>query len=751
MPLPDMRGRRARIALVLAILTSAALATVMLFGRLDPGRKVGPDLLNELVGGVLIGIGGAVLKWVYEWACRRRPPPPVPDVAVAKTALAGLVNRQWREEARIRALGDPEPIPVAWNLTSKHALMDHPSLIAVEELSFSGCAGDVRRLAGQFRRLRCRRLVIAGGPGMGKTTLAVQLLLELIATRTDDEPVPVLLSVAGWDTGRHPRLHEWLGARLAADYPALCAAEYGGAGTPAALAGQGHVLPVLDGLDELPPPARAQVITALNGSLTDRDQVILTSRTSEFAAAVRSAGAVLTAAAVIVPAVLTPSAAAAYLRDCLPPVPAHDWSEVLAAVRSGSAPGLSAVAGTPLGLWLLRMVYVVPNADPTPLLGGLGADAKVLRAGLLDRLVGTLIRARPPTGERSDLFRPRRAWNPAQAYTWLGDVAVLLTRDGTRDLAWWRLARQAASPAVRRRLQAVAGLAAGAVSWSAFTAWLAATGPGAPLVRASVLASVFVVAFALGAGRWFHETPGFAEVRLRRLVRVPVRGIVGGLVIWAVTVLVAGGAWVLLEGAPGRTPWGRSVLVLTEAVFYLGLMVGLAAMLVPWVRQVEHPTSLVAASTPASVWAADRNLTLVRTIVLTGGFGAAFGLLLWRVAGDPADVLGAGLALGLTGGPAAALLFGHHHAWLACVLLLRTRATSLPVRLIPFLDDMHRLGLLRTTGPVYQFRHAELHDHLAAAAGLRRGLSPGHRVHPRDGSRPKTRIVIARSLHDSGR
>ncbi|GAT65838.1 NTPase [Planomonospora sphaerica] len=85
------------------------------------------------------------------------------------------------------------------------------------------------------------------------------------------------------------------------------------------------------------------------------------------------------------------------------------------------------------------------------------------------------------------------------------------------------------------------------------------------------------------------------------------------------------------------------------------------------------------------------------------------------------------------------------------MLLLRTRATSLPVRLIPFLDDMHRLGLLRTTGPVYQFRHAELHDHLAAAAGLRRGLPPGHRMHPRDGSRPKTRIVIARSLHDSGR
>lgn len=33
---------------------------------------------------------------------------------------------------------------------------------------------------------------------------------------------------------------------------------------------------------------------------------------------------------------------------------------------------------------------------------------------------------------------------------------------------------------------------------------------------------------------------------------------------------------------------------------------------------------------------------------------------------------------------------------------------------MPFLDDMHRLGLLRAVGPLYQFRHAEIQDHLAA-------------------------------------
>jgi hypothetical protein len=40
----------------------------------------------------------------------------------------------------------------------------------------------------------------------------------------------------------------------------------------------------------------------------------------------------------------------------------------------------------------------------------------------------------------------------------------------------------------------------------------------------------------------------------------------------------------------------------------------------------------------------------------------------------------------------------------------------LPNDPIAFLDDAHRLGLLRTIGPVYQFRHAEFQDHLALAS-----------------------------------
>ena len=44
---------------------------------------------------------------------------------------------------------------------------------------------------------------------------------------------------------------------------------------------------------------------------------------------------------------------------------------------------------------------------------------------------------------------------------------------------------------------------------------------------------------------------------------------------------------------------------------------------------------------------------------------------------------------------------------------------------MPFLDDCHSLGLLRAVGPIYQFRHAELQDHLAATYQVSTERRPG--------------------------
>lgn len=62
-----------------------------------------------------------------------------------------------------------------------------------------------------------------------------------------------------------------------------------------------------------------------------------------------------------------------------------------------------------------------------------------------------------------------------------------------------------------------------------------------------------------------------------------------------------------------------------------------------------------------------------------------------------------------------AVFLGNHHGWLAylaATTMLAARG-QLPHGLLAFLDDAQRLGLLRTVGPVYQFRHADLQNHLA--------------------------------------
>ncbi|MEV6298427.1 NACHT domain-containing protein [Actinoplanes sp. NPDC051861] len=58
---------------------------------------------------------------------------------------------------------------------------------------------------------------------------------------------------------------------------------------------------------------------------------------------------------------------------------------------------------------------------------------------------------------------------------------------------------------------------------------------------------------------------------------------------------------------------------------------------------------------------------------------------------------------------------GHSRVWWSTWMATRWHAARghLPDDPIVFLDDAHRLGLLRTIGPVYQFRHAEFQEHLA--------------------------------------
>ncbi len=123
-------------------------------------------------------------------------------------------------------------------------------------------------------------LLILGAPGSGKTTLLLKLAAELLERAKDEDahPIPVVFNLASWAKQRSP-LTEWLVDELADVYD-----------VPHNI-GQGwvdndHVLPLLDGLDEVAEVHREGCVEAIN---TFREHyglvpVVVCSRTAEHAA-----------------------------------------------------------------------------------------------------------------------------------------------------------------------------------------------------------------------------------------------------------------------------------------------------------------------------------------------------------------------------------------------------------------------------------------------------------------------------------
>jgi hypothetical protein len=83
------------------------------------------------------------------------------------------------------------------------------------------------------------------------------------------------------------------------------------------------------------------------------------------------------------------------------------------------------------------------------------------------------------------------------------------------------------------------------------------------------------------------------------------------------------------------------------------------------------------------------------------------------------DGVGAGVRNGITGtvlATVAAAVFTSN-IWASSLAMAQlARRWRTPVRLMSFLDDARERNVLRTVGPVYQFRHARLQDRLAGPA-----------------------------------
>ncbi|MBY8844616.1 NACHT domain-containing NTPase [Streptomyces sp. SP2-10] len=333
--------------------------------------------------------------------------------------LATAVQEQWQAEWRLRRLQDPYPFQVQWS-TAEAWLADLP------DNGSPAVAPDPRMesISSAFDSVPSRRLVVLGEPGSGKSVLAIRFTLERLAHRGAGDPVPVVFPLSGWQPERE-RLRDWMAAHLRATYP--------GAPWTKKLLEAGLVLPVLDGLDELPQSSWGAALNRLNAELAAGEPVLLTCRTAAYVKAVES-GDVLTAAAVVELRPLTFEAASAYLVRTARPVRGSGgqrvtrWDPVLAQLRAHpNRPVCQAVRqalGTPLMVAMARAVYGETANDPAELLEDRFADPVVLERHLLDAYVPAAF-ADSPHAER--------------AHGWLRYLAGHMHRLTTQQLAWWQL------------------------------------------------------------------------------------------------------------------------------------------------------------------------------------------------------------------------------------------------------------------------------------------------------------------------
>lgn len=248
--------RRQRLALILVTLSLGLGAPVSVASNQvanDPRlhRYAHWAIPVFLIGSALTFVAGVVLYMLDRPAEGFLPPSPMEGTN--RERMLGRVRRQI-EDLLWRLPGEPSPIELGQ--TGRPDLVAAGRPLFVERLERLTQPLSIRRVFG----IADEALLILGAPGAGKSQLLAELARDLLkrAERNPTLPIPVIVNLASWATHRHSALAEWLIEELADRYQ-----------VPRRLGqswlNNGQLMPLLDGLDQMPFTHQLACVTAING------------------------------------------------------------------------------------------------------------------------------------------------------------------------------------------------------------------------------------------------------------------------------------------------------------------------------------------------------------------------------------------------------------------------------------------------------------------------------------------------------
>ncbi|WP_213012079.1 hypothetical protein [Paractinoplanes toevensis] len=687
-----MKSGRRTLIVVAAAACLAALVWMFRGGTVDEGLVGGANVIGGVAGAVAL-----IVALVAFWPGKGTAAVALPEKQLrdAEAYLSAETLRHWRQLAKDRRITTPSPATVRWSWAGADVAVP-PVQLGAADLLTEGVVTRLRQDLYESMPVPGPRIVLLGGPGAGKTTAMMLLLIDVLGNRPvgSEEPVPVWLTLGSWDP--ETSLLDWAATVLTRDYPGLAATAFGGPGVVAALIRVGRVALFLDGLDEMPDTVRGRALAAI-----DRDsigmRVVLTSRSEEF----REASELhrLWDAAVVDVLPVRIEHACEFLLDQQTGRRREAWAKVadhLLAHRDGVA---AQAFDSPLTLSLARDTYTHTVAEPTELIDAEAHPTpEALRRHLLTRLMAL---AYPDPVEH------------AHALKWLTWIAERL--EGQRDLSWWIIPIWLAGS--QRRLHVQVGLVISALSavttalGIGLLAQLNSVNPFSASIETVVISLISVTVASLigfvggyvntwdSAGpstftlRWIEPSQRTSVIRLSMILGVPFGVLLGSVTNSFVGVL----AFLLTAGA-----------------------VLFAELLTVWIT----PLSTAEAISPLWSYRSTR-----QRVVLTASIsGLAGGLLFTFLVQFLIEDLGRWRALValLVASVIVGLFMTDGRPRDLTVMEFFRAVRGDRVRFMTLLETALERQVLRQAGAIYQFRHAELQD-LLTDIDLDAGIKPGAR------------------------